>query len=504
MSRPVLLPVLLVLALVAPGAVADERAAARRFEEARRDEPSLIAFLQRMPKGGDLHVHTSGSVYAEYALDSALKSNLFFDPATNQFTREDGPGRLPAQRLLEGQAGEPLSRFLDAASMRGLRPGVGSGHDHFFRAFPVVGSGWLALTGEQANAEALAEVVARARAQNQQYLELMAGVAPDAAYDLLRDPPAYAVEDPARALTELTPKLDEFVRLARAYLDAQDVELARRLGVPAPLSGAQGPVTVRYIVAANRLSPDAVFFARVAAGMALMRADRRVVGVNILAPEDHPFARTHFDTQMRLLDVLWRHFGQPNITLHAGELTLAVSPPEPMRERIRRSIQVGHARRIGHGVSVAWEDDLPGLLRHMKQNRIAVEVCLTSNDAILDVRGDRHPFNLYRRAGVPVSLNTDDEGINRSTLTMEFVRAVRTYNLSYAEVKELARNSIEYAFLPGDSLFLEHRYDRPRPALRDVGRPGWKPSSEAQALLAGSEKMRVQMRLEQAFAAFEN
>src|SRR5688572_6576004 len=85
----------------------------------------------------------------------------------------------------------------------------------------------------------------------------------------------------------------------------------------------------------------------------------------------------------------------------------------------RTSIETGHARRIGHGVSIAWEDDLPGLLKKMKADGVAVEVCPSSNASILGTEGDRHPSRLYRRAGVPVTLNTDDEGISRSNLTME-------------------------------------------------------------------------------------
>ena len=477
---------------------ADERAATKRFEAAKKDEPSLIAFLKAMPKGGDLHVHAGGALYAEYLLDNALRNKLFYDPKTNQFNVKDGQGRIPAAKLLEGEAGDNLERFLDAASMRGYHPGTESGHDHFFRSFGPAGS---AANGLPAGDEDV-EIISRARAQNEQYLELMTRVGPDEAYAALRDPPA--VDDPAAALTQIAPRLQQFVRLCRAYLDDRDKSIAARLGMTTPLTGAQNPITVRYIVAASRLASDSDFFARLAAGMALMQADKRVVGVNILAPEDHPFARAHFDMQMRLLDVLWKHFNHPNITLHAGELTLAISPMEPMQSRIRRSIEVGHARRIGHGVSIAWEDDLPGLLRNMKQDGVAVEICLTSNDAILNVSGDRHPFLLYRKAGVPVSLNTDDEGVNRSVLTMEFVRAARAYNLLYADLKELARNSLEYAFVPGDSLFVDHRYRHIRPEFAGINKPGWKPDAAAQRLLTASEKMQVQARLEQAFAAFEH
>ncbi len=76
----------------------------------------------------------------------------------------------------------------------------------------------------------------------------------------------------------------------------------------------------------------------------------------------------------------------------------------------------------------------------MKQNRIAVEICLSSNEGILGVSRDQHPFPLYRQAGIPVTINTDDEGVSRSNLTMEYVKAARYYALSYPELKDIIRN----------------------------------------------------------------
>jgi hypothetical protein len=55
--------------------------------------------------------------------------------------------------------------------------------------------------------------------------------------------------------------------------------------------------------------------------------------------------------------------------------------------------------------------------------------------------------------GVPVALSTDDEGVSRIDLTREYVRAVETYALTYADLKELVRNSLEYSFLGGGSLW---------------------------------------------------
>jgi adenosine deaminase len=85
----------------------------------------------------------------------------------------------------------------------------------------------------------------------------------------------------------------------------------------------------------------------------------------------------------------------------------------------------------------------------MADKGVLVEINLTSNADILGVTGKHHPLATYRSYGVPVALSTDDPGIERIDLTHEYVRAVETYGLSYADLKELVRNSIEYSFPAG-------------------------------------------------------
>ena len=121
-------------------------------------------------------------------------------------------------------------------------------------------------------------------------------------------------------------------------------------------------------------------------------------------------------------------------------------PPEGLRFHIRSSIEQGHASRIGHGVSVMHEDDATGLLRMMAERGVLVEVALSSNDAILGVRGSRHPLRAYLEAGVPVALVTDDEGISRTTLSREYQRAVEEHDLDYWTLRRMARASLEHAF----------------------------------------------------------
>jgi len=141
-----------------------------------------------------------------------------------------------------------------------------------------------------------------------------------------------------------------------------------------------------------------------------------------------------------------RLYPEVHLTEHAGELAAGLVPPSGLRSHIREAVEIGNAQRIGHGVDIMEEDRMTNLLREMAQKKIAVEICLTSNDLILGVRGDRHPFPLYRQFGVPTVIATDDEGVSRSDMTHEYLRAVQTYALGYRDLKNIVRNSLQFSF----------------------------------------------------------
>lgn len=472
-----------------------EKEAAQAFQKALRSDPQLIAFLKDMPKGADLHNHVSGAIFAEDYIESAAKNGLWFDKAANAFTADGGPGRIKASDLISpdsvGDIDSPLNVFLRTVSMRGWNPAV-DGHDLFFATFNHLGA--PSYTTE----DALVEVIRRAKAQHEQYMELMVGVGTsDASRVLMRDLPA--VGDVAGAFATIQPRLAPYVAAVKSNLDRRDAVLAQRLGTPSPTKLAM-PFGVRYIIQLNRLVDMPTFFITAAAAMAVVKADPRVVALNMVAPEDHPQSLMNFDEQMRVLDFLWKQLGKPNITLHAGELTLDASPVEPMFDRIRKSIEIGHAKRIGHGVSIAWEKNLPQLLQEMRDRHILVEICLTSNRGILGVYGRAHPLHLYMDAGVPVNLNTDDEGVNRSNLTREWLRGVREQGLGYEDLKAFARNSLEYSFLPGESLYSGKGI---RPGFAGVRLPRWQPSTLQRQLIAASPKLQAEVNLERAVVAFE-
>ena len=182
----------------------------------------------------------------------------------------------------------------------------------------------------------------------------------------------------------------------------------------------------------------------------LIEADERIVGLNFVAPEDHRIALRDYKKHMAFVRDLSRQYpdGKKGITLHAGELTLGLVPPEHLGWHIREAIETAGALRIGHGIDIAYDQDMASLLKIMSERKILVEINLTSNDVILGVTESAHPLPTYMSHRVPVTLSTDDEGVSRIDLTHEYQRAVIDYKLSYQDLKEISRNSLQYSFLP--------------------------------------------------------
>jgi adenosine deaminase len=204
---------------------------------------------------------------------------------------------------------------------------------------------------------------------------------------------------------------------------------------------------MRYQAEGLRAFAPVQVFAQLTWAFEQNMADPRFVGVNFVQPEDWAVPMRDYDLHMRMFDWLHRRYPRVNIALHAGELALGLVPPELLGTHVPKAVELGHARRIGHGADIGYHPRPAAVMADLARRGIAVEVSLSSSDIILGVRGDRHPLRSYLRAGVPVALSTDDEGVARSDLTNEYLRAVTEHGLGYRELKAIARNSLRYAFL---------------------------------------------------------
>jgi adenosine deaminase len=120
------------------------------------------------------------------------------------------------------------------------------------------------------------------------------------------------------------------------------------------------------------------------------------------------------------------------------------------------------------------------------------------------VSSDDHPLPIYMKYGVPVAISTDDEGVSRSDMTHEYLRAVEGYHLPYGELKRMTRQSIEHSFLPGESLWASTQGAfRMVSACASDSVEQSKPSAACARFLEANERAHEQWKLESAFAAFE-
>jgi len=125
------------------------------------------------------------------------------------------------------------------------------------------------------------------------------------------------------------------------------------------------------------------------------------------------------------------------ITVHAGEL----AGPESVRDAL------DHIRpdRIGHGVR-AIEDE--ALVQRIADDGVVLEVCPGSNLA-LNVYPEisSHPFDQLRRAGVKVTLSSDDPPHFASSVGREYQMAADAWGYDARQLTDFTRTALEAAFV---------------------------------------------------------
>jgi adenosine deaminase len=491
-----------------------------RYLDSVRNQPSLLlAFLHEMPKGGDLHNHLDGALYAEDIIDWAASDNLCIDRTTSHLL-------APPCDSCEHYTPKPAIRcayddhilynqIVDAWSMRNWRAGEESGHDHFFATFDKFG-----LATHNHVPEAIASVINRAAKEHVQYIEFMHTADGRAAAQLGAK---LGWDDDLGKMREklLAGGLKDIVAATSKTLfdDISHAGAELKCGTPQAEPGCG--VHVNFLYQVLRGLPREAVFAQILLGFELTSdipcteggftepggshvCGSGFTGLNLVMPEDWYVPIHDFNQHMAMLDYLHGIYPKAHVSLHAGEIAAGLVKPEDLTFHIRESVERGHAERIGHGVDIMLEKDPIGLMKEMASRNVLVEINLTSNDEILGISGEEHPLPIYMKYGVPVALSTDDEGVARSDMTHEYLRAVESYHLSYTELKRMTRQSLEHSFLPGESLWAETKGAFRSVAVcagESLGKE--KPSGPCAVFLIKNGRAQEQWKLEGAYAEFE-
>lgn len=122
------------------------------------------------------------------------------------------------------------------------------------------------------------------------------------------------------------------------------------------------------------------------------------------------------------------------IKVHAGEMV----GPQAIRDAVGLNIT-----QIGHGTSASQD---PELMEWLRDRQVLLELCPTSNERLLNIPSyDTHPIFTLDRAGIPVTLNSDDSAFFGVNLTQEMHRLMAERQASICDLKRWTTNAFNKA-----------------------------------------------------------
>lgn len=191
-------------------------------------------------------------------------------------------------------------------------------------------------------------------------------------------------------------------------------------------------ITIRYLITLNRGKLDEADMI----GLYRKILDLKnpwIVGID-LAGDEVNYGAELFTKLFSLI----RSDGIYPSTIHAGEVTPAST--------IWSAIKDLNAARIGHGTAAIND---PQLQDYLREHNIVLEQCLTSNHQTGAWPDEAsHPMARLFRAGVPITINSDDPTIQDTDLTDDYVKASRYFGFSLNDFVRLNLNALNAAFLP--------------------------------------------------------
>jgi adenosine deaminase len=426
------------------------------FESIRNNAAELTAFFSQMPKGGDLHHHYSGSVYAETYVDTVIARDYFVHKVTldvlerkpNQdsnwikFSTIRNPRELDdyKQRLLQKWSVKDYN-YVDYPS-----------HRQFFESF-----NHFSVAVRPTIEQGLREIKNRANTENVSYIEtsfLSANCSKDFG-DLNSLNSRLEVLQHEKNIPQLDKLLDSVYTILQqrnvAECAATNTSIINSLHTSLAIDDSV--FTMRYQSFVSRIAEPIQLFKNLVTAFEAAKNNPLIVGVNIVAPEHNDISMNDYWLHMQMFNFCHSRYPAVKYSMHAGELTLGLVKPEDLTWHIHAAVIDAKANRIGHGVDIAYEKDNYDLLNYMSRNHIAVEINLVSNEFILKVKDDRHPISLYKQFNVPIVICTDDAGVLRTNLTEQFVLLAKRYKqIKYADIKKLVYNSIDYSFIKEPAL----------------------------------------------------
>lgn len=445
------------------GLRAQEEKAASYLQKIRNNEGELTAFMAQMPKGGDLHHHFSGSIYAEPLLAKAIQLDYYLNMESMAMAIKPSAqgvwkrlSSLASEGRLEAMKNEILRRW----SVKDYYPGFYPSDQLFFESFDK----YLPVLNEE-YAPGMLEIKNRALAENVSYIETMFSPV----YSRINLSDLTSFDGQLRQEASLSNDREVLNLLENLYTKLLQKEAITQAvnwnnsfiqQLHDSLKIDDERFTMRYQKYVLRFKNPVDLFKDIVISFMSANTNNLVVGVNMVAPEHGETSMKDYRLHMLMFQFCHQKFPKVKYSLHAGELAMGQVAPESLTWHIRDAIYTAKANRIGHGVDMPYEKNSYELLRYMSQQKIPVEINLVSNRFILQIKEDKHPIKLYHQFKVPMVISTDDAGVLRTSLTEQYVLLAKSYPFfSYSDIKQIVLNSMDYSFIKETALKQKLRQD---------------------------------------------
>ena len=426
------------------------------LEKIRNNEALLTAFFQQMPKGGDLHHHFSGSIYAEPLLERAIAEDFYLNIETMEVSKtKPAKGNWQTFSSIKNNGKldyyeQQIMQTWSAKDYNGVSvPSDDLFFDSFMKFEPTIAGHF---------AEGMLELKRRAIAENVSYIETQLSTIPcDMNVSDLTDFSTKlrqaASQKDEKAVLKLLDELYKSLQQKDAKKYAIDFNNNFLAKLHKDLKIDDERFTMRYQNFVLRFMEPVDLFKNLVIAFISSSESKLTAGVNIVSPEHGQNSMKDYWLHMVMFKYCHSKFPDVKYTLHAGELTLGLVQPEDLTWHINDAIYIAGANRIGHGVDIAYEANSYDLLKYMSKNNIPIEINLTSNEFILKVKENRHPFTLYKEFNVPIVISTDDAGILRTNMTEQYVLLAKRYpDVTYSTIKQYVYDSINFSFIQDASV----------------------------------------------------
>ncbi|XP_009992826.1 PREDICTED: adenosine deaminase-like protein [Chaetura pelagica] len=233
----------------------------------------------------------------------------------------------------------------------------------------------------------------------------------------------------------------KYLELRSTPREEKSTGMTKRMYVETVLEGIKQckeeglDIDVRLLIAINRRGGPAVAKQTVKlAEEFLLSTDGVVVGIDLSGDPTAGHGQDFFEPLSEAKKAGLK------LALHLSEI--------PNQEEETRVLLGLPPDRIGHGTflnsATTGSEELVPLVR---QNRIPVELCMTSNIKTQTVPScDKHHFGYWYNMGHPTVLCTDDKGVFATDLSQEYELVARTFNLTRSQMWDLSYESINYIF----------------------------------------------------------